>query len=214
MVEHEIDQATLALESPDAPTAREDIVHHTASTSGKRIAWHESLAMGVAHRYHAHMYWHRRKRWDFDKHHVAVTTEIRFFGRLSAVQAASYTLSYLIREVSRLCDREAPSETYSRTYRNAWRLGCARRIYMRLHDENPDAGIPHASEGVLMRIQSDRAEVDNAYEAFAKTFSKGNHNIGRRTGSYAGYRAGLEAGENMRIDSARGGLRKGQESLS
>lgn len=225
MRRHEIQEAELRLaEGTASLRTPEPIDRVTATNTRKRVAWHSTLAHAVDAVTHTHFYWHGGN--------------IIFFGRLSAVQTAAYMLQYLIREVDRLCTAHfapgAPGSLGSRKYRNAFRLGCARRVADRLRmqvagddppaqviDEAPApaAGEPSPEDGVLMLIKQDRDEVEAAYKAI---FTRGPR--GGRTGragaighvnSADGYRAGTRAGDRANIGGgrARGGLPAGQGVL-
>lgn len=118
MAQHEIHEAQL---SDSDVEVRDPMVEcHEVTTTRKRVAWHTSLATAVAESYGAHAY--------------TVGGRIAFFGRLSAVQAAGYTTLYLIREIEEMCDKDAPTHLYSRGFRNAYRLGYARRIAERIRE--------------------------------------------------------------------------------
>lgn len=121
MAQHEIHEAELALANAEQPREAEPIEKCFQVTSTKkRVAWHMRITNAVAKTYGAMAYWTGGK--------------VVLFGRLSTVQAVSYTAQYLMREVEKLTDREAPSPTYSKTYRNAFRLGCANRVAVRLDE--------------------------------------------------------------------------------
>jgi hypothetical protein len=201
MEQHEIHEAELrTLEEPDAQAAqhKETIDRLRATETRRVVGWHAALASGLMTKFHCRYYFNNGA--------------IVFFGRLTAVQTASYTLQYLIREVERLCDAECADN--SRSFRNAFRLGCASRIAQRLTADiaAPIADQPPASAGVLAIIQKDRDEVEAAYEEMSKDFGKA------RIGSYSsggGFKAGVRAGTAANLGGGgRAGLPKGQGVLS
>lgn len=132
MAQHEIHAASINLDnldSPDEPRAVEEIAQcHEVTYTKKRVAWHIRIASAVASSYGAEMY--TMGGYDEERENG-----IRFFGRLSAVQAATYTTLYLIRKVEEITDKQAPQSMYARRYRNAFRLGCASRIGARINEE-------------------------------------------------------------------------------
>jgi len=129
MAQHEIHAASINLDSPDEVRAVEEIAQcHEVTYTKKRVAWHIRIASAVASSYGAEMY--TMGGYDEERENG-----IRFFGRLSAVQAASYTTQYLIRKVEEITDKHAPQSMYARRYRNAFRLGCASRIGVRINEE-------------------------------------------------------------------------------
>ena len=125
MAEHEIHEAQLSLDGAANVRTPEPIEKcHYVTRTRKRVAWHMNIVGSVDETYGARAYWQGGS--------------VVLFGRLSAVQAAAYTSQYLIREVERLTDREAPASRFSRAYRNAFRLGCSSRVASRVraaHDK-------------------------------------------------------------------------------
>lgn len=223
MAEHEIHEAEVALHTPGETRAPEPIEKcFEVTKTAKKVAWHMRVAYGVAKSYGAAAYWHGGR--------------VVLFGRLSAVQAANYTTQYLMAEVERITDREAPTSQYSRAYRNAFRLGCANRIEVRLnaltaaklanptgfkYDNEPGTvtNIPsedaaeiqtHAAvTQALAIVEKDRKEVEDAYTSFSAKWSKRRANVGKVT-SGSGYKAGREAGDRVNLGgNAKGGLPKG-----
>lgn len=129
MAQHEIHEASINLDGSDEVRAVEEIVpEHPVTFTRKRVAWHIRIASAVAASYGAECYTNGGYS-DPEKN------GIRFFGRLSAVQAAAYTTQYLIRKVEEITDAQAPQSLYARRYRNAFRLGCASRIGARINEE-------------------------------------------------------------------------------
>lgn len=129
MAQHEIHEASINLDGSDEIRAVEEIVQeHPVTYTKKRVAWHIRIASAVAASYGAECYTN-------GGYSDAEKNGIRFFGRLSAVQAAAYTTQYLIRKVEEITDAQAPQSLYARRYRNAFRLGCASRIGARINEE-------------------------------------------------------------------------------
>lgn len=129
MAQHEIHEASINLDGPDEVRAVEEIVkEHPVTFTKKRVAWHIRIASAVAASYGAECYTN-------GGYSETEKNGIRFFGRLSAVQAATYTTLYLIRKVEEITDAKAPQSLYARSYRNAFRLGCASRIGARINEE-------------------------------------------------------------------------------
>lgn len=121
MAKHEIHEAMLATEGASEIRTPEPIEKcHRVTATSKRVAWHMNIAGAVDETYGAQAYWYGGN--------------VVLFGRLSAVQAAAYTIQYLIREIDRLTDRLAAGQ--SRAYRNAFRLGCSSRVAARIREEH------------------------------------------------------------------------------
>lgn len=223
MAQHEIHEAMIDLDEPAEARVKEEIVErHEVTTTKKRVAWHMRIASGVAYSFGAHVYWDGGR--------------IAMFGRLSAVQAASYTTHYLIRQIETICDELAPSPEHSRGYRNAFRLGCARRVEERVREaaraerehvavklmpvaarpaakraEPDEIPMPPPEAGVIARIEKDRAEVNAAYEKHSAKWGKVKVGV---ASSGDGLKAGKAAGDRVRLGGrTRGGLPRGQGVL-
>lgn len=212
-----------AVRVTDTAKKAEPIVTHAAEASRhdrKTVAWKGSLAYGIAAANGCCMYW--------------VGGRIVFLGRTSAVQAADYTLSWLVPEVERITDEawEREGQSFSifggapnvRTWKHAFRIGCASRISTRLiarANERPElravADYVRASQRkksappkelnadtpgtALAVLQKDAEEVGEEYTRRMKGART------RRGGSYSssdGYRAGRDAGERVNLSSGPG----------
>lgn len=147
MVEHNLSEASIRIQGGDVQPAEPIAERHVVNPEAyfrKRVAWKGSIASAVAHSFGCRMYWHGGM--------------ICYFGRQSAVQAATYTSQYLWNEVDRLADDawekvahlakkpnepdeagyiyEAPNP---RTWRGSFRLGAASAISGRLHERRAEA---------------------------------------------------------------------------
>jgi hypothetical protein len=207
MAQHEVHEAQIRLDEPDHAPEPIETAHEVTKRAGKRVAWHWRVAKAVAKSYGTQPYWSNGA--------------IVLFGRLSAVQAATYTTQYLLREIQELCDKHCEGQRPGRAYRNAFRLGAASRVATRLWvkevitlgdaAEAAPVATPSPSDGVMVLIERDRAEVKNAYEKYSRRFVTMSA-IGS-TSSSDGYTAGKEAGDRIRLSGARGALPHGQHSL-
>lgn len=160
MAQHEIHAAQINLNAPDEIRAVEEIVeNHPVTYTKKRVAWHIRIASAVASSYGAELY--TMGGYDDERENG-----IRFFGRLSAVQAASYTTLYLIRKVEEITDKHAPQSLYARRYRNAFRLGCASRIGARINEETQ----AEKQKFSKRRAQAERFEASHAGRAKRERF--------------------------------------------
>ena len=169
--------------------------------------------------------------------------DIRGFGRESAIQTWRYTYHYLCRAVEELADgawlgKDATGSS-ARAWKNAFRVGCAGRISMRLwearqerklatrlspdepvmHDEvdrTADPVAPDRECQALAIVQRDQAEVDSEYKEYSKEWRGSISGIGA-TSSRDGYSAGKAAGDRVRLGgggrrlpAGQGRLRKGR----
>lgn len=221
MAEHEIHEAQISLEV-QAPRVPEQIdQEHAVTDTTKRVAWHMVLISAVARDFGCRPYWSSGK--------------VCLFGRLSAVQSASYTSQYLMREVERLCDRAAVGEdgkSAPRKWRNAFRIGCAETIAKRLREARREREIPTAEEvleefgvpspseprpedAVLAIVKKDQEQVEEEWERYSAGWRGRGGLIGCVSwGASGGYASGLAAGSAARIGGrSRGGLPAGQGSL-
>lgn len=216
MERHEIHAAELrALDEAATVVTPEPISTHKATANrGKRVAWHLALASGVSRKMHCH--------------HYTSAGSIVFFGRLSAIQGASYLLAFLTHEVERLAEQ---ASLRGKAEHNAFKLGCAQRIATRLTtpprvvresatdlaaDEIPyDEAVedaPSPSAGALVLIKRDRDAVDAAWKEKTKRGSgfRSGGSIGR-TSNHGAYKRGTAAGDSASLGgAAKGALKPGQ----
>lgn len=184
----------------------------------KRVAWKETLASAVAKDLGVKMYyWSRslggRKR-----------TDIRGMGRESAIHAWRYTYQFLCRQVDELAE-EAWKQgdggyASARAWKNAFRVGCATRIAIRLAEkrvkhrterqETADQADPTAVVALAV-VEKDRAEVDEAYARYSKGWGT-TSSVGS-TSSYDGYQAGDAAGATASLGGGKGALPAGQARI-
>jgi hypothetical protein len=217
MAQHEIHEAEISLDTQEPRVAEPIDQRFQLTDTKKKVAWHMRVAYGVARSVGARAYYSKGR--------------VMLFGRLSAVQAASYTTQYLMREIEAITDEKAPSPVHSRAYRNAFRLGCASRIEERLEDQiaaknMPQHGAaktksasaspandapPPASAGVIAIIEHDRAEVEAAYEDYSKRWRK-TARVGQ-VSSGSGFTAGQAAGNRVKLGGRARGLKAGQGTL-
>jgi hypothetical protein len=203
MAEHEIHEATIRLDDAEPAPAEPIDQAHVATRTARKVAWHMRLISPIGRSYGCRAYW--------------MGGSIRLFGRLSSVQAATYTSAYLMREVERLADAEGVGQ--SRAWRNAFRLGCASRISSRILAQVAErertaapSAAPSPSAGALVLVRRDRAEVETAYAGFSRGFRNGG-SVGNYS-SGGGYNAGHAAGERVHLGvGSRGGLKAGQGTL-
>lgn len=219
MARHEIHEAELRALDEAAVVRTPEPIDNLRATGdrGKRVAWHLALAWGVSRRLHCHYY--------------TRAGAIFFFGRLTAIQTASYLLAYLTGEVERLA-RQA--DLRGKAEHGAFKLGCAQRVAQRLiatprvvresprdlatdatdevpFDEAPEAG-PAPSAGALVLIQRDREEVDAAWQAKVKGWGAGRR-VGR-VSNHGAYARGKAAGDSANLGGgARAGLPAGRGVL-
>jgi|GEM_PF-2788393 len=219
MARHEIDAATISLESSDTRAAEPIDRAHRVTATKKKVGWHMRLAGGAAALYGCRAYW-----WG---------GAVQLFGRQSAVQAAGYTAQYLIREVERLVDAEHPSQSHTRADRNAWRYGCAERIGERLREQaaarrpraepEAQASEPEAQASepepaaapsplALAVVERDREEVAQEYASYSRDWGSGA-SIGNSYYGSGGYGAGRAAGNRASIGGGGRGLPSGRKVL-
>lgn len=249
MDEYQLSEALVALDDPQRPKERmvkarlepdEDECLSDSEPSPpdeayrKRVAWKESLASALAMDLGVHMYYWNRSLCGKKR------TDIRGFGRESAIQTWQYTFKYLVAVVEELADKawedvalKMPSGT--RAWKNAFRVGCANRIAVRMHEkraaerearrvavefaEKEQRNIEAmAAEGLapgdgvrqqlaLAVVEKDRQEVDEAYKKVSEGWGR-TSSIGS-TSSSDGYRAGSRAGDGVNLGGKRAALGAG-----
>lgn len=216
MAEHGLSEAETRL--TDANKTAEPIVRSTVEASAadrKAVAWKGSLAQGLAAAHGCKMWWSG--------------AQVVLLGRTSSVQAANYTLSWLVREVERLADQAweqqhgsggdiwAPS---ARTWKGSFRLGAAGRISERLREaarERPELRVvadhrhdrprtprlnQEAPGTALVLLARDAEEVCDEYDKVARGFRGAKSFSGARSSD--GYGAGRRAGDRVNLASGPG----------
>lgn len=171
----------------------------------KRVAWKELIAQGVAKSLGCHVY-------------LSVGNVLTAVGREGAVQAWAYTTRYLYNEVERLADEAWEREAFDaqlaghsiRKWKNSFRVGAAQSIMMRLYDEKKPRP-ENVSEKALMIIERDDLEVQNEYQKITGNMGQAS-SIGY-TSNRTGYKAGREAGNEIKLGGGRAALNEGQRHI-
>lgn len=213
MAEHNLTEACLVATGQSARVA-EDITDEAILKARRASQWKGIVAYAVALSYGCKQYWHGGS--------------IKIFGRVSAVQATSYTCQYLWNEIERLCDAAwekstlTPSKSTTKSWKNSFRVGAASAVAYRLSTDTVvritqvdipvEPGTESAiSSQALMIIDQDAEEVDEAYKTRSATFTgqKRFSGYSRRDA----YGQGAAAGASIAIGHARGALKRGTEVL-
>jgi hypothetical protein len=234
----QLSEAMIRLDEPEAepePIAKDarlepELQEFGGRGSGrKRVAWRETIARALASDLGIHMYW---------GNHI----DMRGFGRESAIQTWRYTFQYLVRAVDQLTDeawvRQRDPEESARSWKNAFRSGCAQRLAVRVWEERQarkKANAQHAENLTTMSetasdqesetfdervdarrecqalaiIAKDQAQVDDEYKAYSKNWKGSIGGIGS-TSSMSGYEHGKAAGDRISLGGKRAALRSGQ----
>jgi hypothetical protein len=125
-----VDDATL----PPEPIEKSARLEPDAPLTGrKRVAWKETIALAVAKDLGVRMHWNWTKDWNKGGHNGRKYSDVRGFGRESAIQTWRYTCQYLWNTIDELAEAQTVASWQSvRAYRNAYRVGCASRIAERI----------------------------------------------------------------------------------
>jgi len=216
MAEHNLTEAALVV-AGQSDRVTEDIADEAILRAQRASQWKGIVAYAVAFSYGCKQYWHGGS--------------IKIFGRVSAVQATSYTCQYLWNEIERLADAAweksglTPSKSTTKSWKNSFRVGAASAVAQRLSaDKALEVSQRHetaaqvasqfdqvSSELALVLVDKDAEEVDEAYAVRAKSFSgqKRFSGYSRRDA----YGQGAAAGASIAIGHARGALKRGTEVL-
>lgn len=224
MEEYQLSEALVRLEDPAVkaePITEQRLEPDREVAHSKRVAWKETISYAVAESLGVHMFWNNtyvggRKRSD-----------VRGFGRESAVQTWRYTCQYLWRCIDELADQAWESDGdggSKKAWKNAFRIGCASRIAERVleHKQAEEDLRKTAVETALNAddreslaltvVEKDRNEVDIEYKKRSKGFGKisGIGVVSR----YDGYDAGRTAGDKVSLGGGRAGLASGRGMLT
>lgn len=224
MEDYQLSEALVRLDEPSAkpePIIKDLLEPDSAAHGSKRVAWKEAIAQAVADDLGVQLYyWYTRV--DGRK-----STEIRGMGRESSIQAWRYTCQYLWRAVNELAELawDGGQDTSStRAWKNAFRVGCASRLAVRLAEKRSalDVARDAAKAAALGQddrtalamtvVEKDRDEVKRGYDDMAKGWGSAK-SIGQVT-SQDGYRAGKAAGDSISLGNSRAGLAAGQGVLT
>jgi hypothetical protein len=226
MAEYELSEALVRLEEPGQKAeaiVEEPLDPERDLAHSKRVAWKETIAVAVAHSLGIHPFWthqhiNGRRR-----------SSVQGFGRESAVQTWRYTCQYLWRTADELAESEWEKQGRdhgARGWKNAFRVGCASRLAVRLEEKKSEAeklreeakkaamDASEARESLAMTlVEKDHEEVNSAYKVRSKKFGTIS-GIGS-VSSYSGYEAGRDAGDRVSLGGGgRAGLASGRGMLT
>lgn len=238
IAEYQLTEAQLRVDDttlPPEPIERSARLEPDAPLVGrKRVAWRETIALAVAKDLGVRMHWTHTRDWNKSGRKCS---DVRGFGRESAIQTWRYTCQYLWRQIDELAEAEnAPHYASARAFRNAFRVGCAQRIAERIwaarqqreaapvhthvNDEREPAGDASGGAGdggavdrskALAVVERDREEVDREYTKYSKGWGT-VASVGQ-TSNRSGYDAGREAGGRVSLGGKRAGLPAGRGRL-
>lgn len=197
MAEYQLEDAQLRVEDKEGHEA-EPIVQEQIDTAGRIIHWRGSIASALAKSLGCHSWYSG--------------SNIKLFGRPSAIRTVSYMFQYLTSEVERLAceawNNNEPNITYdsARRWKNAFRIGAATTISNRLREQRKqqetarDIAKAAGGEGsqALVLLKREDAEVETAYKVLSARFRKVN---GPAITSRGGYAAGQAAGANVSLST-------------
>lgn len=131
MEEYELSEALVRLDDPAVKAeaiTEERLEPERVVAHSKRVAWKETIALALGESLGVKTFWNNtyvggRKRSD-----------MRGFGRETAIQTWRYTCQYLWRMVDEFADQafETSGEGSPKAWKNAFRVGCASRLAVRI----------------------------------------------------------------------------------
>lgn len=213
MEEYQLSEALVRLDNPAAKPEAILRDEKLGNANTKRVAWRECLSHAIAHSLGVKTY--------------QIGAEILGFGRESSIQTWRYTYQHLCREVDAMCDQawedanmELGTGYRCRSWKNAFRVGCAsrlsQRIYLAAEATEATRATAKAAAGAgtaLMVVERDREELESEYSVFSRDFGSAISGIGSIS-SGAGYDAGTAAGDSISLGAKRAGLPAGQGKLT
>lgn len=226
MDEYQLSEALVRLDEPNRPAEpilQNEKLEPDAKTNTKRVAWKETIASAVARDLGVKMYY-----WTSHKD-GRNRTKIHGMGRESAVQTWRYTCQYLWRAVDDLAveawdgGQDAAAQASARAWKNAFRVGCASRLAVRISEKRSEAETLRAEakkaavgdrhDLALAVVEKDRDAVDQEYAEMSKTWKGTLSSVGQVSSSN-GYQAGKRAGDQVSLGGGRSGLAAGQGRLT
>lgn len=237
MEEYQLTEALVRLDAPVLPAEKivTEQLDPVTNEARKRVAWRETVSAAVADDCQVREYLRYRTVGTYPN--LVKQTNVVGMGRESSVQTWRYTTQYLCRVVDELADAGwdelddyTRRNSSARSWKNAFRVGCASRIAVRLAEARAsrtmtrEAQVAHAmatlnvdddrASQALTIVDRDKDQLDAAWAETKKNFSRGKApSIGQVTSS-DGYQAGRAAGDRVELNSSRTGLPAGQGRLT
>lgn len=226
MDQYALSEALVRLDDPSVkPEAikEESLEPDKDLAHSKRVAWKETIALALGESLGVKVFWTNQY------HGGRKRSDMRGFGRESAIQTWRYTCQYLWRQVDEFADEafKTSGATSPKPWKNAFRVGCAARLAQRIlaSKEQEDKEIFARKADIIAQnlpedrtalaltvVEKDRDEVKEAYKARSKGFGTISR-IGS-TSSFSGYRAGKEAGDRVSLGGGRAGLASGRGMIT
>jgi hypothetical protein len=207
MIEHQISEAQIA--SATGADAADPLNLVNAFESKSKVSWRTSILSGLCYAFGVYLVTDRRERG---------TVKLMISGKTSAVDTVLYMFPYLCAETDRLADDLYPSRGTGtpRTWKHAFRLGCAATIRDRLVAQK-DSQVAQARAAGLSLMRIDQAIALAKDHCVANMLGKGDKLS--KSGSKSaysnrdGFAAGKEAGKRVAIGRSGQALGTGQRML-
>lgn len=213
MLEHKIAEAELA-DDPDDVV--EKVVDRTVGRDGRVVEWRRVLVRGLASAFGGDHYYYSGSQYGPKARYQVIVPE-------SAVSTIEYMFSYLDKEVKRLADLAWVAKldewggidlVTARSWKSAFRLGCAREIAQRLSRQYRETRTKTQTAGksnALMVLDKQKQAVD-VYKKRLK-LSTGAGSSAGGGGGMGAYNAGRQAGKGVGLGGGRGRLGAGARQL-
>lgn len=199
MAKHHLDEAAVRLAA--GKDAADQVVTAVIDESKKKDGWIGALANGCARGFGCRLYWHTQRDFDVRRQRRMVTNiELRMVGRKGDIEAASYTLAWLMNELHAIAHREARGQGVA--WKNSFKVGAAITIASRLIERRKAvmADLARgANQHAMVLVEKDDAAVEALMQSLhlrpgpPLRISRGD-----------GYQAGQSAGQAVNLDGGKG----------
>jgi hypothetical protein len=197
---HNLKMADLA----DDASSCEEVEEFVLEEAGKKVPWKSYLILALAQANYCETFI-SQTRASFKR--VLV-------GKPVNILACQQMYDYLVETVNRLCNEQTANT--SRAYKNAFRLGCAERLYHRIieaFEQQQEQGIPATSEtngmsAIVLNSLLERLERENKYFLTCNYPNLRQVSTRSRCSSSSGYSAGAQAGDSVSLNKQLGNQRR------
>lgn len=193
MAKHHLNEATVRLAA--GKDAADVVLNEVVDETLRKVeSWVSALANGGALGFGCRLYWRTERGWKNGRSCIT-KVEMRMVGRKGDIEAASYTLAWLMNEIEPMSHREGRGMGVA--WKNSFKLGCAVTISSRLEERRNQImrDVGGANPHAMVLVKKDDAAVAAVMNSLHLRAAR-PYNISRSDG----FHSGKEAGRNINLD--------------
>jgi ElaB/YqjD/DUF883 family membrane-anchored ribosome-binding protein len=196
---HNLKMADLA----DDASCCEEVEEFVLEETGKNVLWKSYLIKALAQANYCETFINQTR----------ASIKRVLVGKPINILACQQMYDYLVETINRLCSEQTDT---TRAYKNAFRLGCAERLYRRIieaFEQQQEEGIPSTSEtdgmsAIVLNSLLERLEKENQYYLTCNYPDLRQVSSRTRCSSTSGYNAGVQAGNSVSLNKQLGNQRR------